>query len=207
MAYGLWIAKFLVHVYRSSKGILRKWNTEIDPPLLCVQNNHDDVIKWKNFTCYWPFVRGIHRSPVNSPHKGQWHGALMFPLICAWINAWVNNREGGDLRCHRTHYDVTVMITAVVIMVSWNCITITNGLEPSGMISFQSTLLPIFYPSLSHHIPRVMAPGSLSFCSVLISYPTNLMMMKYLVKTFHLFALCVERHQHIFWEAIRGPFY
>ena len=31
---------------------------------------------------YWPFVRGIHRSPVNSPHKGQWHGALMFYLIC-----------------------------------------------------------------------------------------------------------------------------
>ena len=32
---------------------------------------------------YWPFVRGIHRWPVNSPHKGQWRGALMFPLICA----------------------------------------------------------------------------------------------------------------------------
>ena len=26
----------------------------------------------------WPFVRGIYRSPVNSPHKSQWHGALMF---------------------------------------------------------------------------------------------------------------------------------
>ena len=44
---------------------------------------HDDVIKWKHFPCYWPFVRGIHRSPVNSPHKGQWRGALMFSLICA----------------------------------------------------------------------------------------------------------------------------
>ena len=32
---------------------------------------HDDVIKWKHFQHYWPFVRGIHRSPVNSPHKGQ----------------------------------------------------------------------------------------------------------------------------------------
>ena len=31
---------------------------------------HDDVIKWKHFPRYWPFVRGIHRSPVNSPHKG-----------------------------------------------------------------------------------------------------------------------------------------
>ena len=39
---------------------------------------HDDVIKWKHFPRYWPFVRGIHRSPVNSPHKGQWRGALMY---------------------------------------------------------------------------------------------------------------------------------
>ena len=69
----------------------------------------DDVIKWKHFPRYWPFVRGIHRSPVNSPHKGQWHGALIFSLICAWINAWVNNREASDLRRHRVHYDVILM--------------------------------------------------------------------------------------------------
>ena len=43
---------------------------------------HDYVIKWKHFPRYWPFVRGIHRSRVNSPHKGQWRGALMFSLIC-----------------------------------------------------------------------------------------------------------------------------
>ena len=44
---------------------------------------HDDVIKWKHFPRYWPFVMGIHRSPVNSSHKDQWRGALMFSLICA----------------------------------------------------------------------------------------------------------------------------
>ena len=70
---------------------------------------HDDVIKWKHFPRYWPFVRGIHRSPVNSPHKSQCHGALMFSLICARINGWVNNREAGDLRRHRGHYGVSVM--------------------------------------------------------------------------------------------------
>ena len=70
---------------------------------------HDDVIKWKHFPRYWPFGRGIHRSPVNSPHKGQWRGALMFSLIYIWINGWVNNREAGDLRRHHTHDDVTVM--------------------------------------------------------------------------------------------------
>ena len=70
---------------------------------------HDDVIEWKHFPRYWPFVRGIHRSPVNSPHKGQWRGALTFSLVCAWINAWVNSRALGDFRCHRTHYEVIIM--------------------------------------------------------------------------------------------------
>ena len=70
---------------------------------------HDDVIKWKHFPRYWPFVRGIHRSPVNSPHKGQGRGALMLSLIGTWINGWVNNREACDLRRHQVHYDVNVM--------------------------------------------------------------------------------------------------
>ena len=71
--------------------------------------HHDEVIKWKHFPRYWPFVQGIHRFPVNSTHKGLWRGALMFSLICVWINGWVNNREAGDLRCYRAHYDVIVM--------------------------------------------------------------------------------------------------
>ena len=45
--------------------------------------SHEDVIKWKRFPRYWPFVWGIPRSPVNSPHKGQWRGALIFSLTCA----------------------------------------------------------------------------------------------------------------------------
>ena len=73
--------------------------------------DHDDVIKWKHFPRKWPFVRGIHRWPVNSPHKGQWRGALIFSLICAWINDCVN--QSGDLRRHRAHYDVIVMDDAI----------------------------------------------------------------------------------------------
>ena len=72
--------------------------------------HHNDVIKWKHFPRNWSFVRGIHRSPVNSPHKGQWHRAFMFSLICAWTDGWVNNRDASDLRRHRAQYDVTVMI-------------------------------------------------------------------------------------------------
>ena len=61
-----------------------------------ITKSHGDVIKWIFFPRYWQIVRGIHRSPVNSPHKGQWRGALIFSLICVWINGWVNNREAGD---------------------------------------------------------------------------------------------------------------
>ena len=59
-------------------------------PLLIIthRRDHDDVIKWKHFPRYWPFVRGIHRSPVNFPHRGQWRRALMLSLICVWINGW-----------------------------------------------------------------------------------------------------------------------
>ena len=70
--------------------------------------SHDDVIKWTHFPRYWPFVRGIHRSPVNSPHKGQWRGGLMFSLICDWMINWVTNRDG-DLRRNQAHYDAIVM--------------------------------------------------------------------------------------------------
>ena len=86
------------------------------PVTISVQRiEHDDVMKWKHFPRYWPFGRGINRSLVDSPHKGQWRGALMFSLICVWINGWVNNREAGDLRRQRAHYDVIVMIRVQVI--------------------------------------------------------------------------------------------
>ena len=52
-----------------------------------------DVIKREHFPRYWPFVRGIHRSPVNSPHKGQWSGSLMVSLIRACTKSWVNNGD------------------------------------------------------------------------------------------------------------------
>ena len=82
-----------------------------------IQSICDDVIIWNHFPRYWPFVRGIHRSPVNSPHKGQWRGALMFSLICAWINRWVNSRKAGDLGRYRAHYGVIVMMTSSTVRI------------------------------------------------------------------------------------------
>ena len=88
--------------YRENESMAGLWGYRL--------SSHDDVIKWKHFPHYWPFVLGIHQSPVNSLHKGQWCRALIFTLICTWINSWVNNRKAGDLRCHHAHYDITVMI-------------------------------------------------------------------------------------------------
>ena len=70
---------------------------------------HDDVIKWKHFPRNWPFVRGIHRSRWIPRTKASDAELLMFSLICVWINDWVNNREAGDVRRYRGHYDVIVM--------------------------------------------------------------------------------------------------
>ena len=44
------------------------------------QSTHNDVIKWKHFPRYWPFVRRIHRSQADSPDKDQWRRAFMFFL-------------------------------------------------------------------------------------------------------------------------------
>ena len=102
MAVSSWLSSYISH----------KISDDVNcpcPNLSWYTSVHDDVIKWKHFPCYWPFVRGIHWSPFNSPHRGQRCGALMLTLICARINHWVNNCEAGDLRRHRAHYDVIAL--------------------------------------------------------------------------------------------------
>ena len=84
------------------------------------------------FTWYWQIAWWRHQmetfsallancagnSPVSKCHKGQWRRALMFSLICVWINGWVNNGETGDLRRYRAHYDVTVMVRSPQFQIS-----------------------------------------------------------------------------------------
>ena len=106
---------------------------------------HDDVIKWKHFPRYRPFVRGIHRSPVNSPHKGQWRGALMSSLICVWIDGWVNNREAGDLRRYRAHYDVIVMCT-----VAFDILRVDDFGRNNDVMTFKTlSVLLVFWSSVN----------------------------------------------------------
>ena len=132
------------HKYRMALNILeivtpRQWVMIWKNRSLPYYDFHDDVIKWKHFRRYWPFVRGIHQFPVNSLHKGQWLGALMFSLVCTRINSWLNNGEAGDLRCHRAHYDVIVMFfinsmwpSDTIWQQMWVNIGSGNGLLPDG---------------------------------------------------------------------------
>ena len=114
----------LIKIHIQAQILLFKQSTV----LFQIPKDHDDVIKWKHFPRNWPFVREIHRSPVNFPHKGQWRGALMFSLIYAWINDSVNNREAGDLRRQHGHYDVIVMITVLTGAVTLSFAFITSFL-------------------------------------------------------------------------------
>ena len=65
---------------------------------------------------YWCFigklsvVNLIHQSHVDSPHKGQCRGALIFSLKSASTNGWTDNRGAGDLRRHRIHYHATFVV-------------------------------------------------------------------------------------------------
>ena len=131
-----------------------------------IPQTHDDVIKWKHFPRYWPFVRGIHRSPVNSPHKHQWRRALMFSLICTWINDWVNNGETSDFRCQCAHHDVTVMFCHsrwIWVFLLWSISPCKSGnrhwaLDKHGMFSLKrhyskwsTRQCEIYYPFMSQH--------------------------------------------------------
>ena len=94
--YSIWVGnqwQAIYYIYNRNSCIGDSW--------------HDNVIRWKHFPRYWPFVRGTHPWPVKSTHKG---GALLFSLICVWINGWANSRYAGDLRRHGAYYDVTLMV-------------------------------------------------------------------------------------------------
>ena len=77
-------------------------------------------LRHQHFSCHWPFVRGLHRPPVDSPHKDQWRGALMFSFMCAWTNGWANSEDVGDLRRQSAHCYVTVIESLLLMMTSWH---------------------------------------------------------------------------------------
>ena len=80
---------------------------------VCNKHNAPLVFPYSWIQCGVVTTRSIFSKllTTDTPYlTGQWRGALMFSLIWAWMNGWVNIREAGDLRRHRADYDVTVMI-------------------------------------------------------------------------------------------------
>ena len=105
---------------------------------------HDDVIKWKHFPRYWPFVREIHRFPVNSTHKGQWRGALIFSDIFARINDWVNNGEAGEFEtqsCPLWRHRIKIVILITSLEVPVVILTKFTSVEVLGVVIFTSSVV------------------------------------------------------------------
>ena len=133
--------------------------------------------RWKNehmmtssngniFHVTGPMCREFLRSPVNSPHKVQWCGALMFPLIRAWINSWVHNHEAGDLRCHCTHYDVIVM-TTTYLCPNFNSPESVQQRDCIFDIFFILAMHKVWYIRYLSHVALFFRPNGKSY---LISY-------------------------------------
>ena len=64
---------------------------------------HNDVMTWKCFLHYWPFVWGIHRSPVDSPHKGPEMQRFDVFFCLFAISCWTNSPVASDFRCLNSH--------------------------------------------------------------------------------------------------------
>ena len=113
-----WIAQSFIWVIRSYQWMIydswaTTWILSLSRDIWSIFLSGYSLSWWRHqmetFPRYWTFVRGIHQSPATSPHKGQWRGALVLSLICAWTNSWVNDRDTGDLWRHRAYYDVIVI--------------------------------------------------------------------------------------------------
>ena len=89
--------------------------------------------------------------PVQRPVKWSFD----FSLICCWINGWVNNREAGDLRRYRAHYNVTVMLLIFITLAnprilnwSWDSLPWHHMSIKASHFSDESTFC-LFKPSLT----------------------------------------------------------
>ena len=109
------VLKLLIH-FQTSTVVPLKFEIEawwsimmMSPQREEVKQNMMTSSNKKNFRVTGPLCRKF-TGPRWIPRKGHWHGALMFSLICVWINGWVNNREAGDWRRYRAHYDVTLCL-------------------------------------------------------------------------------------------------
>ena len=94
-------------VYQCPLGLLhRHWHNY---PSFMMMSSNGNIFRVTGHLC--GEFTGIRWIPAQKPV--MW--SLVFSLICSWIKDWVNNSEAGDLRCHHTHCDITVMFNEVTM--------------------------------------------------------------------------------------------
>ena len=109
------------------------------------------IIQWR-YSSWWHHQIGSFSASLalcaGNSHKGQWRGALMLSLVCVWINGWVNNRDAGDLRRYRAHYDVIVMLTQINLLsnIGREIITDVESLKTKFNIWTHLASIKIKYP-------------------------------------------------------------
>ena len=95
----------------------RHWRIDIHAQYIPLWRHQMETFSWLLALC--------EENPMVSDgcrHKDQWHGALVFSLICAWTNNWANNRDDRDLRRNRAQYDVTIMTLCCSTWTAfWDC--------------------------------------------------------------------------------------
>ena len=110
--------------------------------------------------------------PLCGESKGQWRGALMLLLLCVWINGWVINREAGDLRRRRAHYDVIVMVSEWPVQISHKPIA-ANKLTMAEVFCFRLAMMK--------HIFVLMFNGNKMVQLHTGTYRENLKTMRYIL--------------------------
>ena len=98
-------------LYTSWSRSFRRWSDELRDQPWC---RH----QMETFSALLALHEG-NRPAAGGIPRGQWPGALMFSLICAWTRGWANTRDAGDLRRHHGHYVVTV-ITLITLHIIQN---------------------------------------------------------------------------------------
>ena len=121
---------------------------------------YDNIMPWKFFPRYWLFCRGIHRSPVDSTHKGPVTRVLIFSVTSAYTNGWMNHRVAGGLR-HYNNCDVIVMIHRFL----WGTITLTepnsNGVSAILKMGHEWVFISLVYVEKNIY-PNLKLGGALT---------------------------------------------
>ena len=95
-------------------------------------------------------------SPMSGEFRAQRQVTRMFSLICARINSWVNNREAGDLRRHRAHYDFSVMwyagfeVQKVFMRLLFLAVNAVHKINVMINLMLMPTFLPTFTATRNH---------------------------------------------------------